>query len=141
MNLAAGTLDRRIRIEAATGSQDAAGDEVQAWNPPAGWPNRGARWARLVTTRGAAGDMLLRADENAAPEGVFRQADTIVTLRYDTKSRQIAPESHRVIYQERIYEIVGIGEAVGRQDGMVLLCSSRPDKRGARGPEALSGET
>lgn len=128
MKIAAGDLDRRIQIQEATEGKDAAGDVIPtAWGPPAGWPREGKRWASKRDGRPNEIAALAQAQQ------VLRQMDTVFVLRWDRRSSVIAPETFRVIYRDRIYEIVGLGEGE-REDGVILLCSSRPDQRGARGP-------
>lgn len=116
----AGAYDRRIEIQQQVDTTDAAGDPVQGFNA---WTKL---WAKK-TERGAFREVV-------ASEQVLRDADTLFSVRMNTISRQIAPEIHRVIYKGVIYEILGIGEDKGRADAIVLLTSSRPDKRGERAP-------
>lgn len=126
MREAAGAFDRRIRVEEATESRDAAGDVVAtAWGPPASWPSRGRRWASKRDGR---------PSEIRATQQVLRQIDTVFALRWDRFSSTIAPETFRVVYRDRVYEIVGLGESAEREDEVRLLCCSRPDQRGARAP-------
>lgn len=133
MNIAAGSLDRRIRIEVATVTRDTAGDVIGSdFGPPAGWPHGGKRWAAKRD---------LRPQETAADASnqvTTRQVDTVFTLRFDRFSSRIAPETFQVVYKGRPYAIVGLGEGAGRDDGVQLLCSSRPDQRGSRAPESTS---
>lgn len=142
MRLAAGDLDQRITIQVATTSRDAAGDELSAdWGAPAGWSNDGRRWARKSDLRGSGG-ALLRANEAAGvAQQTLREADTMFTLRWDSKSDAIAPETYRVVHHGRVYLIVGLGDTNDRSDGKILLCSSRPDQRGASAPVQASGES
>lgn len=116
----AGAYDRRIEIQLNTEGTDAAGDPTQVFVP---WVKL---WAKK-TERGAYREIV-------AAQEVLRDADTLFELRMNSLSTQIAPEIHRVVYKGAIYEILGIGEAKGRADAIVLLCSSRPDKRGERAP-------
>jgi len=124
MGLSAGEMDRRITVEQAIKTVDAANDEVIVWQP---WPNR--RWA---SKRNMTGTEMLAAQQ------MVRQADTIWVLRYDSQSLQIAPESHRIMHDGAIYEIVAILEDSGRHEGLKLLTSSRPDHQGARGKGIVS---
>lgn len=135
MNIEAGTLDRRIRIQEASEPRDAAGDVLEGeWSAPAGWPNEGKRWARKVTV--ARGVNPIRGSE--IPPGVaqelLREADTIFILRWDSLSTTIAAETMRVMHRERAYRIVAKVDTNDRADGVILLCSSRPDMRGDAGP-------
>lgn len=126
MNLAAGDLDRRVTVEVCEDVRDGSGDVVRRWPPAAG--SFFKRWAARKSL--APG----RAVERVGSEEVVRQVDTVFVVRDDSQSRLIAPETHRIRYQGRVYEIVGIDEANNaRADGRQILCASRPDRRGDRG--------
>lgn len=134
MKLSAGELDRRIAFQVATESTDAAGDPVLAWAPVL--TNRGQPLYRFAKKKDG------RPTEDPAlntAQQVLRAIDTVWTVRFDPFTSTVAPESHRVVYRERIYEIVGLGEG-DREDAILLLCNSRPDQRGARGQEPVSGQ-
>lgn len=136
MNLSAGELDRRIRLQEATQVQDAAGDLVDvSWGVPAGWPSDGKRWASKRDQRP------FEQPGDATTRVTLRQIDTVFVLRWDRFSSTIAPETFRVVHHGRTYEIVGLGESNSREDGVTLLCCSRPDQRGSRAPESTSGES
>lgn len=136
MSYAAGDLDRVIYIEEATVTTDAAGDETTTWGPPTTpreWPRRGRRWAsrKDQPPRETPGDLTNQVTS--------RSFDTVWRLRQDQFSLAIAPETFRVVYKGRVFEIVGLVEDEGRGEGLRLLCSSRPDMRGSRAPESRSG--
>ena len=121
MNAAAGTFDRRIAIQVATDVTDAAGDVTQTW------AESFKRWSIKADSRGR---------EFFGAQQVVRDADTVFEVRSDSQTRLIAPETHRVFYNSRIYEIVAVAEGRERKDTLLLLCASRPDQRGARAPVA-----
>ncbi len=133
MNMAAGPLDRRIRIEEATEVRDKAGDLLPAtWSPPTGWPREGRRWASKRDPRPN------EKGGDGSSQVLLREIDTVFVLRWDRFSSRIAPETFRVVYRDRAYEIVGLGE-VNREDGVQLLCSSRPDQRGTSAADESEG--
>lgn len=120
-NLAAGTLDRRIEVFRATVTKDRAGDEVFTWDPPA------AKFNRWASKRDA------YPREVSAAQALLREIDTVFTLRWDSQSRAIAPETYRMMWRGTVYTIVGVAESKGgRMDALDFLCSSRPDMRGDR---------
>jgi len=126
-NAPAGSYDRRIMIQIATPVTDAAGDVVNT-----SWADAFKLWAeRMPKSPGI---------ERPTPAGVLREFDMVLDVRFGTKSRSIAPETHRVLYKGRIYEIVGMIPGKVRGDRITLLTSSRPDQRGSRGDEGQSGE-
>lgn len=119
MNLAAGVLDRRIEVQECTQTKDAAGDPIPSW------ATIGKRWARKIE---------VIQSETVGDGMALRTGDTVFILRWDTASLAYFPETHRFIYQDRIYEIVGKAEAPERHDGVRFVTCYRPDGRGARGP-------
>lgn len=130
MNIAAGMLDRRIRIQVSTEPRDAAGDVLEGeWVAPAGWPFDGKRWARKISAQGTNPIRGAEIPPGVAQE-LLREADTVFILRWDRYSRAIAPETMRVVHGERAYRIVSKVDTNDREDGVLLLCSSRPDMRG-----------
>lgn len=121
-NISAGELDRRIQVFGAALSKDRAGDEVKTWDPPA------VKFDRWASKRDA------YPREISAAQALLREADTVFTLRWDSQSRSIAPETYRFQWRGTVYEIVGVGENKGgRMDALDFVCSSRPDLRGDRG--------
>jgi head-tail adaptor len=123
--LSAGDLDRRVMIEEAQISRDAAGDEIKTWQQHA------ERWAGMRQLRGF---------ETQAAQQLVRGFDCVFTVREDAITRTIAPETMRIVHRGREYLIVGVQRTADRDDGLDLLCSSRPDMRGAAAPESGSGE-
>ncbi|AGH31368.1 hypothetical protein TVVG_00019 [Tetraselmis viridis virus SI1] len=120
MTLSVGQLNRRLQFQEDVGGKDAAGDHVEDWR------NTKRRWAayRARSMR-----------ERMASQQVLRDSDTEFTVRDDTFTRAIAPETMRIIHRGQIFEIVGIQPTQDLEDGLVILASSRPDKRGARAPQ------
>lgn len=123
-----GDLDRRIKIQRSVTTRDSSGDEVHAWE------NAFKLWAKRTIPMGVTAP----GHENANADAVLRQSDTNWEVRYGFLALSIAPESHRVVYQDRVYEIVGIREGRGRQNRIVILTSARPDGRGPRGSGDVS---
>lgn len=123
----AGDLDRRIQIQTMTETTDAAGDVIAE-----DWTDAFRLWARRQPRNAG--------QEKSMASGVLREFDVRFDVRDGAKSRGIAPETHRVLYKGRIYEIVGAVALADRADLIGLLCSARPDQRGSRGNEGVSGE-
>lgn len=121
-NISAGQLDRRIQVFRAAETKDRAGDLIQTWDPPA------AKFDRWANKRDA------YPREIQAAQALLREIDTVFTLRWDSQSRAIAPESYRFMWRGTVYQIVGVSENKGgRMDALDFLCSSRPDLQGDRG--------
>jgi head-tail adaptor len=128
-NISVGELDRRIQVFRATITKDPAGDEVLVWDPPADEFDRWAAKRDAYPSEVQGAQMLLR------------QADTVFTLRWDSESRSIAPETFRFMWRGTVYQIVGITEKRGgRLDAIDFLCSSRPDLDGDRGRNLASAQ-
>lgn len=122
----AGDLDRRIMIQISRPGRDASGDEIQKWEDDY------KLWSRRVP-KGV-------GTERATEGGVLREFDLLFEVRDGAKARAIAPESHRVLYKGRIYEIVGCRPSRDRADRIDLMVAGRPDQRGSRGLDGVSGE-
>jgi SPP1 family predicted phage head-tail adaptor len=119
-NIRAGDLDRRITIQVATETRDAANDPVKEWNPADFFK----LWAKKVDQRGF---------ETAAAQQLVRTADTVFTIRQSDRARSIYPESHRIELDGKLFTIISVQESKMRGDCLELLTSSRPDGVGARG--------
>lgn len=128
-SVAAGDLDRRIQVFRCAETRSKSGDVIQTWDPPA------AKFDRWANKRDA------YSSEVQAAQMLERQADTVWTLRWDSQSRGIAPETFRFMWRGTVYTIVGITEGKGgRFDTLLFLTSSRPDLRGDRGRDLASGQ-
>lgn len=123
----AGDLDRRIQIQLSTPTTDKAGDPIEHWS------DIFRLWSRRVPKS-------VVGTERVSEGGVLREFDLVFEVRDGAKARSIAPESHRVLYHARIYEIVGIRPSAARADRIEVLVASRPDQRGSRGTEGFSGQ-
>lgn len=119
MTLKVGQLNRRLQFQEDIGEKDAAGDHVPNWRDTV------KRWAHYRARS---------ARERLASQQILRDSDTQFTVRSDSFTRAIAPETMRIIHRGRIYEIVGVQDTDELEDGLVILASSRPDQRGASAP-------
>lgn len=122
----AGELDRRIMIQLSTPTVDASGDQIQRWDDDF------KLWARRVPK--AVGL------EKTTEGGLLREYDIVFEVRAGAKAESIAPETNRLIYKRRVYEVVGVRPSARRADRIEILAASRPDQRGSRAPEGASGE-
>ncbi len=126
MNIKAGKLDRRITIQVAVETRDGANDPILDWPDDATFK----LWAMMAAQRGY---------ETQGAQQTVRQADTVFTIRTSQRARGIFPESHRVSFKGKVYEIIGVQPSKDRNDCLELLTSSRPDGVGARGQGETSG--
>ena len=122
----AGDLDRRIMIQVSAPITDASGDQIQQWSDDF------KLWARRVPKSVGL--------EKTTEGGVLREYDIAFEVRDGGKAQSIAPESNRLIYKRRVYEIVGCRPSAQRADRLEILAATRPDPRGSRAPEGASGE-
>lgn len=128
---AAGELDRRITVQQCIEKKDAAGDVI-----PEDWQPFARLWAKRQAKSGAHGI----GQEDGQAQGVLRQFDMVWIVRTSPTTLAIAPESHRVLYKGRTYEIVGIQEGRDRTDIIQILTAARPDQRGSRGDVGATGD-
>lgn len=122
----AGDLDRRIMIQVSAPITDASGDQIQQWSDDF------KLWSRRVPKSVGL--------EKTTEGGVLREYDIAFEVRDGAKAQSIAPESNRLIYKRRVYEIVGCRPSAQRADRLEILAATRPDQRGSRAPEGASGE-
>lgn len=87
-----GKLDRRVQLQSRVLTKDAAGGRVETWAAA------GSLWAEVVTQKQAEG-VTADADRNQ-DERTFR-------IRYRSG---LASGTHRLVYQGRTYDILGITE-------------------------------
>lgn len=125
--VASGGLDRRLMIQVVNEQKDSAGDVTGST-----WDDAFKLWAKR-TPKGSG------VEVTVAP-GVLRQFDILWEVRDGPKARSIGPETHRILYKGRIYEIVGIVPGLVRADLVSILTAARPDQRGSRGTDGASGE-
>lgn len=86
-----GKLNRRIVIQVRTLTKDATGGRVQTWADSA------TVWAEIITQKGTSG---IIADSERIQD----------TRQFRIRTRTIAPETHRILYQLKYYDITGITE-------------------------------
>lgn len=133
MKLKTGDLDRRIMIEVGVEVPDENNDLVLTWpSDPSPAGETFKRWAKMQTGR----SVEINSPEN---QMVLREADVVFTVRFDSKTAILAPETSRVIYKPRggvsqVYQIIGVLMTGDRHDGVKIATSFRPDERGSAGP-------
>lgn len=116
-NARAGEFDRRISIYEAVGGKDDAGDEIPEYRFAF------KLWARKV--EGGAG-------EKYGAHETIRENRAEFLVRFNNRSRLIAGETHRIGYDDRIWEILSVKEGKSRKDTRLIQCAYRPDLRGSR---------
>jgi SPP1 family predicted phage head-tail adaptor len=106
----AGRLDRRVVLQSKTTTRDAStGEEIE------GWAEAGALWM---------GKRDVRASERFGPDQVVAEIDTVFRARWSPALTVIRPETHRLLYDDRIYNIHGITE-LGRRETVEIACAAR----------------
>lgn len=109
----AGVKDRRITLETKTVSRNGVGDEVETWATVS------TLWAQRVEGSKVA--------ERFAANQTFATVTTIFKVGYWPAYGLISPDTHRIVFDARIYNILGALE-IGRKDGVELLCVARGEK-------------
>ena len=122
---ATGNLDRRISIEVKTETKDAAGDPIPTWSEAF------KLFARRIPQVGNAGP----GNEVNAPNAELRRVDMIWQVRFSQRIAGVGPETHRVVYKGRVYQIIGLFEGEGRSERVNIRCATTPDQRGTMAPE------
>lgn len=105
----AGPLDRRVTVQEKVVTQSPAGGEIEVWS------DLYALWM---------GKRDVRAAERFAAQQVVAEIDTVFTARFAPALLDIRPDTHRLVYRGRVYNIHGLTE-LGRRDGVEIACSAR----------------
>lgn len=109
----AGTLDRRIAIEAKGMPVD---DGMRSKDGE--WEEIGKRWAALTPLSGA--ERVVAAENAAVATLKFR-------VRHDSLTAILDPAQHRIVYDGTAYDLKDVSE-VGRREGYDLLVTGRADQ-------------
>lgn len=116
----AGELDRRVKIQKREITQSPTGEEVESWTTiPTSAPDN-CIWM---------GKRDMRANERWAAQQVVAELQTVFTARWYPAFDTIGPESHRLVYRGRVYDIHGIRE-IGRQEGVEIAAAARAEGAG-----------
>lgn len=110
MGLAAGRLDRRIRIERFTVTRDDFNAPSEAW--------------ATLTTVWASVRQFTGYERNLADQ-VQGHAATVFTIRHSSTVADVNPKD-RVVYDGRTFNIEAVAE-IGRREGLALSCIARVD--------------
>jgi SPP1 family predicted phage head-tail adaptor len=105
----AGVRDRRILLQTRTLTTAASGEEVESWNDVQ------PLWARKRD---------MRAGERWTANQLVAEIETVWGINYFPGWDIIRPDTHRLIYRNRVYEIHGLRE-IGRHDGIEIASSAR----------------
>ncbi len=107
MAVRAGRLDRRIRLERRHEEIDDSGQAVTIWLPLA------EVWARVEPLGGREG---------------FGKQQFVATgdLRFTIRWRGDVTPLHRVVHEERAYDVVTVVEA-GRREALLIVARGRTD--------------
>lgn len=104
-------LDRRIRLERATVTQDpGSGEEVKAW-------------ATLATV--SASRRRASARETLAAAEVSGEVSDVFEIRYDSAWADLDVRD-RLVFEDRTYNIASVDE-IGRREGLRIGASARAE--------------
>lgn len=110
-SLAAGELDRRVRIE-----REVQGTPTGSGEPTSDWQLVAEVWA---------GKRTLRASEVFQAQQEIAEADVRFRMRYRS---DVFPDHMRIVDEDgREFDILGVHE-LGRRDGLELLTRSRTEE-------------
>ena len=101
-----GELDRRIRIDKHTATQQTNNEVFYSWTA------YGYRWAKIDYTS---------ENEVLVDEAIEFYSRVKFTMRYE----RINEKEYRVFYNNKIYDIIGITPIEGRENYIELDCESR----------------
>lgn len=105
----AGARDRRIELQQRTLTQSASGEAVESWT------SLGRLWASKRD---------MRAGERWEAQQVVADIETVWVINWFPGWDTIRPDTHRLLYYDRVYEIHGLRE-IGRHEGIEIATSAR----------------
>jgi head-tail adaptor len=100
-----------VGVEVRTRTQDATGQEFESW------AHAFYRWMAKRDTR---------AGERYTSDQLVSEVDTVFAGRFDD-CEAVHPDTHRLVYRGRVYEILGRTE-LGRRDAMEFACKARGEE-------------
>ena len=106
----AGQLDRRVNLEVKTTSRDSLGQPIETWSV-----------VRTLWAHRAEGS---KVAERFGANQTYAMVTTVFRVGYFPALTTIAPDTHRLVFNGRAYNIHGVVE-IGRKQGVELLCSAR----------------
>jgi head-tail adaptor len=107
----AGRLDRRVTVEARATTQSDTGEVVEGWS--------------TIQTL-FMGKRDVRAMERFTGTERVAEIDTVFTARWLPLMTYLQPDTHRLVYRSRVYEILGVTE-LGRTEGVEIACKARAE--------------
>lgn len=115
----AGRLDRRVTLQRRTVTRGSTGQEVETW----------ADERRIWMSKRD-----VKASERFTGDQLVAEVDTIFTARALAVS-DVSPETHRLVYDDRIFELKGLRE-IGRRGWQELFALRRGELPPPPAPDA-----
>lgn len=106
----AGLLNRRVNLEVKSVVRDTLGQAIETWSVLR------TLWAQRMEGS--------RVAERFAANQTYASVTTIFRTGYFPALTTIKPDTHRLVFGGRTYDIHGALE-LGRKEGVELLCSAR----------------
>lgn len=104
-------MDRRIAIQANTPTRNDYGEEIEGWSTIA------TVWAEKIENRGQERFQSAQFIGKEAVSFRFRWSETVKAVT----------AKHRVVFDGRIFEIVGGPRELGRREGIEVDCTVRSE--------------
>jgi SPP1 family predicted phage head-tail adaptor len=99
----------RIQLQKASITRRTAGSEKQTWK------NLALRWASVKPLQGR---------ELFAAQQVFSETTHNIRLRYDDQSASIDPRDYRIMYKDRVYDILTAINDQEENREIILMCKT-----------------
>lgn len=108
----AGQLDRRVNLEVKTVARNSLGEPIETWSV-----------VRTLWAHRAEGS---KVAERFAANQTYASVTTVFRVGYFPTLTTVTVDTHRIVFNGRVYNIVGAIE-IGRKEGVELLCAARAE--------------
>jgi SPP1 family predicted phage head-tail adaptor len=106
-----GRLDRQITLQSVSVVQDDLGQPIETWT------NVATVWAERESQS---------ATKRFAAQQRFAEVDIVWRIRWYPWAPDVRPDTHRVVYQGRPFNVLGAVE-LGRKEGLHIATKARAE--------------
>lgn len=130
------SMKERIKIEKLTSTVDSRGNPVETWTEIyTCWANAATPTGSEVYTRhnrASASDGYDSAEFYGARMPLYENKVRF-TIRYTSKLKNLDTSKHRVIWNEREYNLLGVDNIYAKNEKLILTCITKDNNKSLEG--------